>query len=267
MPIIEESNIDWARQIEEHDTEAETKAEKGFKKAVEYKDEGDKRFKVTNIFKVDRVKLPKSVVERKKLKKFGDAANDPPGVNPATTVVADEVLMQFLTSREDAMKDSEPAATQMTKIQCRLCKGDHWTTKCPFKDFIESGKSNLSELAEVAKKGTSTEATSSTGAYRPPAARPGADLSMQRKLDTTKSNEYTIRVTNLSEEATEGDVMDIFKPFGKVTRTYLATDKVTKKSRGFAFVNFAHKEDAERAILGVNGYGYHHLILKVEWAK
>lgn len=71
----------------------------------------------------------------------------------------------------------------------------------------------------------------------------------------------------MSEEATESDVVDIFKPFGKVTRTYLATDKVTKKSRGFAFVNFQHKEDAERAILGVNGYGYHHLILKVEWAK
>ena len=81
------------------------------------------------------------------------------------------------------------------------------------------------------------------------------------------ADEFTIRVTNLPEEATEGDLMELFKPFGKVTRTFLAKDKNTQQSRGFAFVNFQHRDDAQRAILGVNGYGYHHLILKVEWSK
>ena len=76
-----------------------------------------------------------------------------------------------------------------------------------------------------------------------------------------------MRVTNLPEEATEDDLMQLFKPFGKVNRVFLAKDRTTQQSRGFAFVNFQNKDDAQRAILGVNDYGYSHLILKVEWAK
>ena len=37
--------------------------------------------------------------------------------------------------------------------------------------------------------------------------------------------------------------------------------------KGFAFVNYHHKEDAARAIQALNGYGYDHLILSVEWAR
>ena len=37
--------------------------------------------------------------------------------------------------------------------------------------------------------------------------------------------------------------------------------------QGFAFINFVHREDAARAIQSVQGFGYDHLILSVEWAK
>ena len=37
--------------------------------------------------------------------------------------------------------------------------------------------------------------------------------------------------------------------------------------QGFAFINFHRREDAAKAIAGVSGFGYDHLILKVEWAK
>ena len=38
-------------------------------------------------------------------------------------------------------------------------------------------------------------------------------------------------------------------------------------TQGFAFINFHRREDAARAIAGVSGFGYDHLILNVEWAK
>lgn len=37
--------------------------------------------------------------------------------------------------------------------------------------------------------------------------------------------------------------------------------------QGFAFISFHRREDAARAIAGVSGFGYDHLILNVEWAK
>lgn len=117
----------------------------------------------------------------------------------------------------------------------------------------------------------------------------------------------TIRVTNLSEDTRESDLQELFRPFGPIQRIYLAKDKNTGQSKvcqlicnwcirtlktknslnffcmvcniyshspyfsnalkGFAFINFHRREDAARAIAGVSGFGYDHLILNVEWAK
>lgn len=95
----------------------------------------------------------------------------------------------------------------------------------------------------------------------------------------------TIRVTNLSEDTTESDLQELFRPFGHIHRIFLAKDKVTGQSKviskeqlkisncfgfffqGYAFINYSKREDAAKAILNLSGYGYDHLILNVEWAK
>ncbi len=59
---------------------------------------------------------------------------------------------------------------------------------------------------------------------------------------------------------------DLFSPFGLISRIYIAYDRETGESRGFAFVNFVHKEDAARAVAKLDGYGYDNLILRVEFA-
>ncbi len=92
--------------------------------------------KVTNIFKIEKVRVPKTVAERKQWKKFGESANDAPGVNSATTVVSDEVLMQFLSNKEE-MDKTETAPMASVPVKCRLCKGDHWSAKCPHKDILQ----------------------------------------------------------------------------------------------------------------------------------
>ncbi|RNA38149.1 eukaryotic translation initiation factor 3 subunit G [Brachionus plicatilis] len=264
MPIVEQSGLNWAREIDEKETEIEVN-EEGYKKVIEYKTENEKKYKITNVFRVEKVRLPKSVAQRKEWKKFGDSESDAPGLNPATTIITDEVLMQFLTKKEEVEKTETPAPASVSAIKCRLCKGDHWSAKCPHKDILEA------KLAAEANQ-KETAASASTGAYVPPSRRPGANAltTAGKKVDfgkTLNKDDFSVRVSNLPEEATETDLQELFKPFGKVTRVFLAKDKTKQVSRGFAFVTFSNKDEAQRAIWGVNDYGYNHLILKVEWSK
>ena len=70
-----------------------------------------------------------------------------------------------------------------------------------------------------------------------------------------------------TEDTTEADLRDLFQPFGRISRVYLAKDKETIMSRGFAFVSFVHRKDAAKAMDKLQDYGYDHLILKLEWAR
>lgn len=87
----------------------------------------------------------------------------------------------------------------------------------------------------------------------------------RRSNDNRDQN--TIRVTNISEDTTEADLQELFSTFGRISRVYLAKDKETMQSRGFAFVSFIHQQDAAMAFAKLQGHGYDHLILKLEWAR
>ncbi|PTX97922.1 RNA-binding protein [Opitutus sp. ER46] len=60
-------------------------------------------------------------------------------------------------------------------------------------------------------------------------------------------------VGNLSFRIAEGELHDAFGQFGNVTEVYLATDRVTGRPRGFAFVTFATPEEAKLATEKMNG--------------
>ena len=55
-------------------------------------------------------------------------------------------------------------------------------------------------------------------------------------------------VGNLSYQTGESDLQDHFAQAGAVTSCNLMMDKMTGKSRGFAFVEFATPEEAQKAI-------------------
>jgi len=116
--------------------------------------------------------------------------------------------------------------------------------------------------------------------YVPPSARGGANGMAGKSLSALAAtvpegadrrndnrDQNTIRVTNISEETTEADLQELFQPFGRISRVYLAKDKETMQSRGFAFVSFMNRDDAARAMDKLQGHGYDHLILKLEWAR
>ena len=60
-------------------------------------------------------------------------------------------------------------------------------------------------------------------------------------------------VGNLSFNTSEGEILELFKQAGNVTSCDLIVDKFTSKSRGFAFVQMATQEEANKAIELFNG--------------
>jgi len=75
----------------------------------------------------------------------------------------------------------------------------------------------------------------------------GADLPL-RFLNIHVMNENRLFVGNLSFQTGENDLQDYFAQAGAVTSVNLMLDKVTGRSRGFAFVEFATAAEAQKAI-------------------
>jgi len=244
--------------------------------------EDGKKVKVISHYRIEKHRVAHSIAVRKTWRKYGLSKNDKPGPNPATTITAEDVFMQFLSNKEeDNDKESEDLKkklmdAQKGQVKCRLCKEDHWTKQCPYKDKLsplvginEDGEENGAPGAPGGPPAAGAPGGGGPSKYVPPSMRndgkerKGESMMSSRGRDETA----TVRVTNLSENTREQDLQDLFRPFGDISRIFLAKDKNTGQSKGFAFINFRRREDAAKAIQVLNGYGYDHLILSVEWAK
>jgi RNA recognition motif-containing protein len=60
-------------------------------------------------------------------------------------------------------------------------------------------------------------------------------------------------VGNLSFNTTENALQDAFAAHGTVLEANIMMDRMSGRSRGFAFVTMSSPEEAERAIQGLNG--------------
>ena len=60
-------------------------------------------------------------------------------------------------------------------------------------------------------------------------------------------------VGNLSFDITEGELRQLFTPFGTVTSCNVIMDRMTERPRGFAFVELSSSDEATKAINELNG--------------
>jgi len=74
-----------------------------------------------------------------------------------------------------------------------------------------------------------------------------------RRQDRPNQTQWTnLYVKQFYNHWDEQKLTELFAPFGNLVSLYLARD-ADKKSRGFAFVNYASHEEAEEALKGLNG--------------
>eukprot|EP00158_Paraphelidium_tribonemae_P001957 Partr_v1_DN24994_c0_g1_i1_m45263 putative Component of the eukaryotic translation initiation factor 3 (eIF-3) complex len=221
-----------------------------------------------------------SIAARSKWARFGKAAATS-SFEDGTTLVTEQVTLN-LSTLSDLLQglsaQDKPAAdlkkpTNVT-VMCRVCKGDHWTTKCPYKDTIGSldlllenakGPTSTTESASLAGGSIAGDELSKPGKYVPPSMRgkaPSGDSFSARRDDDSS----TLRITNLSEDTTDEDLHRLFAPFGPFYRCFLSKDRDSGRCKGFAYVGYRSHSDAERALEVMNGKGFDNLILKVEWS-
>lgn len=280
---------------------SETEVIDGVKIVTEYKKDHKtaERIKVTKKVKVTKQteRLKKAVVDRREWAKFGNALdmrdkkvsdtyfNTYQGIGfgqEGVTYMPEPVTLD-MTPKAKAEAKKKPVEAKTgpgSVVVCRICgmTGDHWTLKCPNKEKIASGRMKpLEGAATGAGAASATEsqggggpegAAPTKGAYVPPSLR-GAGGARRTDIENISYRDDTaaLRVSNLSSDTGEDDLRQLFQPFGHISRVYVAKDRITGMSRGFAFVNFIRKEDAAVAMEKLAGYGYDHLILQIEWAK
>ncbi|XP_054615586.1 eukaryotic translation initiation factor 3 subunit G-like [Dunckerocampus dactyliophorus] len=164
-------------------------------------------------------------------------------------------------------------------VLCRICKGDHWTTCCPYKDTLGPMQKELAEQlglstgdkekpAGAAGREPVQPAQSKTGKYVRPSLRDGGTRRGESMQPNRRADDNaTIHVTNLSYNTPETELQLFFRRFGPISRIYQPKDKNTGQSKRFAFISFHRRQDAARAILALSGVGYNHVSVNVEWAK
>ncbi|KAH7149912.1 eukaryotic translation initiation factor 3 subunit G-domain-containing protein [Dactylonectria estremocensis] len=222
------------------------------------------------------------VADRKSWAKFGLSAKDPPGPAPDTTSVAENIIFRpSVNWRKDAKDEGGDSAAKAMKdklkdkqVKCRICNGEHFTARCPYKDTMAPvGETSAADVAAGMGDEPSVGGAGAgkKGSYVPPALRGGPGGGAGERMGGSKFGERddlaTLRVTNVSEMAEEGELRDMFERFGRVTRVFLAKDRETGMAKGFAFISFADRGDAVKAAAKMDGYGFKHLILRVEFAK
>ena len=74
-------------------------------------------------------------------------------------------------------------------------------------------------------------------------------------------------VGNLSFQATAEEVRELFAGFGQVDNVSLVTDRYSGRSRGFAFVEMAAEDAANKAREALNGKPFQERNLTVDWAR
>jgi translation initiation factor 3 subunit G len=223
---------------------------------------------------VEKVREPLIIGERRQWKKFGQAALDAESDTQSTVQSKEEIFLADPHADTD-LQDEDPAAAIASNYKEFWDKQHRRKLERKYDvlstaDVVGDAPGGLGGLEDAAAGvgWTQVGAAGTTGKYAPPSARAGAMGTGVGFTPESRTDDLnTIRVTNLSESTTEADLQDLFQRFGRISRIYLAKDKETMQSRGFAFVSFVSKDDAAQAMEELQGFGYDHLILKLEWAR
>jgi len=226
------------------------------KTVVEYSTNAEGRtVKTTRTYRISRTmtRINKRALERKNWRKFGDCRPSEEGV----TIVSNELIPIETPSKKK--KDKEDEAVKASEMAESGVK-ETWKTRAQRLGADSWDMITARAPSEESGARTPGGAAADANVYVPRSLRSGA-------VREERDDSTTVRINNLSEDTREDDLRELCRRFGPIQRVFIAKDRHTGLSRGFAFVTFVYREDGQKAIEALNGFGYDHLVLAVEWAK
>jgi RNA recognition motif-containing protein len=124
----------------------------------------------------------------------------------------------------------------------------------------------LGKSAEAPQARRSPEKPSSGNGDSAQSRRPARSTGF-RKPEIVEVSSPRIYVGNLSFDATEGDLFELFSGVGSVQNVEIVSNKHTQKSKGFAFVQMQSIDEAKRAVAELHDKDYMGRKLVVSGAK
>ena len=149
------------------------------------------------------------VAERRLLPKMGPEKGKPPGPRSDTTTLAENIMFRPVVGFKSGgqqekipEEDKKAEALKKMQIKCRICSGDHFTTKCPFKDTMAPEGESATPVADMDERmGGGGEGGLGVGgsSYVPPHLRKGGAATGERMGGKYERDDLaTLRVTNVS---------------------------------------------------------------------
>lgn len=95
----------------------------------------------------------------------------------------------------------------------------------------------------------------------------GSDRGLDSRRPPNIEGMTSLKVDNLSYRITPDELRPMFEKYGEVGDIYIPRDRFTKESRGFAFVRFFDRRDADDAMDRMDGYVLDGREMRVQLAR
>lgn len=147
------------------------------------------------------------MAERRSWAKFGLEKGHAPGPSFDTTSVGENIIFRPSVNWKSQAKEADKTSAEDTalkaklgdkKVKCRICSGEHFTAKCPFKDTMAPVDEPSGASAGAAEEAGVGGLGPSTSSYVPPHLRKGGAGAGERMAGKFERDDLaTLRVTNV----------------------------------------------------------------------
>jgi hypothetical protein len=165
---------------------------------------------------------------------------------------------------DDAMRNigyyKRNAITQLNKLVCNYCNGDHWTKDCKSKEFyLKLQEIEIKQQASATRK---QQEKLDKKSYMPPTLQNTDEIQAEKKTIRLINIPTTIPTDGLQSWLNKYNILDRY-------RINRPKDRFNGGFRDFIFLNFNSNMEATKAfeLLNSTRMILSHYIITAEWAK